>query len=359
MKPTTVFLTHIPPAARESAATAARATFPHADIVSADSVADALEKSAIGRQLLILGNPSESEVGQAVQALDDAEMPRWAVVTLGGAPSDVAEVVPPEEWSAATLGRAFRSALLQHDLLRENLRLRGDIKTVARRISHDIRTPLGCIHTMCELLKEVPPENTESLREMASVIRNATGEVGHLIDRVSFALRASIEPTPPGPVCMGAVVDSALNLLCNDLRAAGRTVEQPPEWPSVDGVPAWLEVIWWNLVDNALRHGDSSAPIRIGWARDGESFRFFVSSKGKVPAAQLPRLLRRFDLLHSQTSSGLGLSLVERLVALQNGSCGYENTRDGCSVFYFRLPATPGALDPVEEEELVFPAAKH
>ena len=40
-------------------------------------------------------------------------------------------------------------------LLQENKRLRGDLLTVARRISHDLRTPLGAIVTTGEIVKEV------------------------------------------------------------------------------------------------------------------------------------------------------------------------------------------------------------
>jgi K+-sensing histidine kinase KdpD len=72
--------------------------------------------------------------------------------------------------------------------------------------------------------------------------------------------------------------------------------------------------------------------------------RFWVGSKGPVPRQQQANLLRPFHLLHQQTSAGLGLSLVERMVSLQGGRTGYEPGPDDQSLFYFTLPANPSDL---------------
>ncbi|MGA2030108.1 MAG: hypothetical protein ABSG87_08555, partial [Verrucomicrobiota bacterium] len=43
----------------------------------------------------------------------------------------------------------------REELLQENARLRGDLLTVAVRVSHDLRTPLGGIVNTGELLQEI------------------------------------------------------------------------------------------------------------------------------------------------------------------------------------------------------------
>jgi signal transduction histidine kinase len=50
------------------------------------------------------------------------------------------------------------------------------------------------------------------------------------------------------------------------------------------------------------------------------------------------RLFSPFDQLHRRPAPGLGLTIVQRLVALQGGECGYERRPDGSSVFFFTLP---------------------
>ena len=346
MNSTMIYFVRLPEPNREIALLAAREVFPGAQFVTARSVAEAAALPGRGRQLLVLGGTDEAEVSHAALLLDTAELPRWAVVSLGSGPSDLVETVPPADWNVPLLVRVFRAALLQHDLLRENLQLRGDLKTISRRITHDIRTPLGCIHTICELLTNLPPGNPAALQETTDAIRSSSTEISLLIDRMSLLLKASVDPLPGNIVPMGALVNQVLDQLRPELEAAGRGIRQPTRWPEVDGVAPWLEVIWWNLIRNALMHGARSGSIQLGWNRDGADLRFWVASQGTVPAAFEPRLLRRFNVLHQNPSAGLGLSLVERLVTLQGGRCGYETTDDSRAVFYFTVrPGRPDAAD--------------
>jgi len=354
-----VYLIELPEAARVISMKAAREAFPLVQFVTATSVAAAAEKPARGRELLVLSNPDETDVGLAAQVLDGGEMPRWTVVCLGDAPSDLVETVARPDWNVPLLARVFRSALLQHDLVRENLRLRGDLKTVARRVSHDLRTPVGCIHTASELLKDSQAGQSAALRETREVVRDATAEICQVIDRVSFLLKATSDPLPASTVPMGPLVNNVLHQLQADIAQSGKAVRQPANWPEALGVPAWIESIWWNLIRNALQHGTRTGPIHLGWKPDEGSVRFWVSSPGAVPAAQQSRVLRPFHLLHQHLhpSAGLGLSLVERLVSLQGGRCGYDGTDDRRALFYFTLPLPRNepvratALLPLEHHE--------
>jgi signal transduction histidine kinase len=115
-------------------------------------------------------------------------------------------------------------------------------------------------------------------------------------------------------------------------------VVQPESWPEVRGVPTWLEVIWWNLLMNALQHGNPGR-IEIGWRKNGEDHQFWVADHGGgVPETRRSALFVPFDLLHEpDAGSGLGLSIVRRLVELQGGGCGYEQNRLGTR-FFFTLP---------------------
>jgi signal transduction histidine kinase len=341
MKSTTVYLVQLTESAREMAMQAAREALPRAQLVPARSVSEAAQLPGQGLQLLVLGSASEADIGLAAQTLDARELPRWAVVRLGRTPSDLVETVPPEDCSVRMLARIFRSALLQHELLRENLQLRGDLKTISRRLNHDIRTPLGCINTVCSLIKELSSTGSQSPRDPAGVIRDSATEVGVLLDRVTTILRASSEPLPASPVSMGPLVNKALEQLQPAIDRAGLKIRQPAEWPEVSGVDAWIEFIWSNLIDNTTRHGNRNGIVQLGWEARGTDIRFWASSPGMVPLHYQPNLFRPFHLLHQHTSAGLGLSLVERLVSLQGGRCGYEPAEDDRALFFFTLPALP------------------
>jgi signal transduction histidine kinase len=109
----------------------------------------------------------------------------------------------------------------------------------------------------------------------------------------------------------------------------------------VQAVASWLEVVWGNLVSNALRHGKANARVELGWSQNEQEFRFWVSDDGDgVPLEKLGDLFQPFHLLHhTNARKGLGLSIVQRLLELQGGSCGYERPVAGGTTFFFTLPA--------------------
>jgi len=226
-------------------------------------------------------------------------------------------------------------------LLRENARLRGDLLTVARRISHDLRTPLGGVVTTTEILKELLAENDSAHAALVDPIINSTEDLSRLIDRVSFLLKATVNPLPAARVKMGDPVFNALERLESRIIKSGATVVQPSAWPAVHGVAAWLEVVWGNLLANALQHGKKPARIELGWRQDHGGFRFWASDDGAgVPEEKIPGLFHPFHSLHEPDApSGLGLAIVQRLVELQGGQCGYEPRGETGPVFYFTLPA--------------------
>lgn len=355
MLTTTIHLVGLPEALRETCTAAGRRAFPQAQFRVAAHVTDALRSAAGGRELLVLTGPDEQDAALASQAIDAGDLPRWAVVHLARESSDLFESVPPEDWNARQLTRIFRSTMMQHDLLRENLRLRGDLKTVARRVTHDLRTPLGCILTVCEALKDESRAATLPPADAVHAVRESALELSRLTEHVSLVLKATLDPIPPLVLPLGAIVGHALAELPPDLAKRAARIRQPAEWPDVVGVPAWLEFIWSQLIQNALRHGARTGSVQLGWERREREVRCWVASPGVVPPAMRPRLLRSFHLLHTQTGVGLGLSLVERLVFLQGGRCGYEATADNRSLFFFTLPAAGAPAPAVEKEKAARP----
>ena len=223
-------------------------------------------------------------------------------------------------------------------LVRENARLRGDLRTIATRISHDLRTPLGGIVTPGEVLKEVLKEREPSLVTFADSMLDSAEEISRLITRVSFVAKASSNPSPKQTVAMGEVVSETLQRLESLKLKKKATVAEPDSWPEVRGVGTWLGTIWWNLLSNAMQHGGKSPHIELGWRQESEKKRFWVRDHGGGVADPNLKLFQPFDSLHELSSGqGLGLSIVQRLVELQGGECGYER-HVPVACFFFTLP---------------------
>jgi K+-sensing histidine kinase KdpD len=226
----------------------------------------------------------------------------------------------------------------QDQLSLENARLRGDLLTVARRISHDLRTPLGGIVTTSEMLKEILAENKPSRASLTVPIFDSTEEIKKLIERVSFVLKASADPISKEQMKMGEVVFRVLQRLESKILKKNAVVSEPDSWPEVNGVFSWLEVVWWNLLANAVQFGNDQ--IELGWRKQNGELQFWICDNGAgVPMEKLDKLFQPFHTLHEPDAAhGLGLSIVQRLMELQGGRCGYEPRSEGGSRFYFTLP---------------------
>lgn len=337
---TIVFLVQLPEAIGNAVRHAARETFSEAKFIETKSTNEALELTLAGnRQLLVLRDTDEAEIGLATQATDARHLPRWTVVILGGNSSDLAESVPLKECHPPLLARVFRSAMQQHELLRENLQLRGDLKTVARRVRHDLLSPLNCVYISCELLKELLANAAPTVQSQIEVIHRSVADTCLLLDRVSEILKASADPLPIACVNMDAIVDRTLHVLDAEVKQRRAVIHRPSTWPEVMGVEKWLETIWWNLIVNALRHGRPLSAIQLGWDQDTQFMRFWVENQGEsVPSDIEGRFFTPFDQLHTLPGRGLGLSIVQRLASLQGGDCGYLRNGANSSLFYFTLP---------------------
>lgn len=327
------------------ASEAARRTFPEALVTRTDELSELLKNpAATAPELVVLLAPAPGDVDRAVAALDARGGPRWAIVTCGpGAPNADSHIVSvsPDDWTEPMLQLAYVTAARLQALHSANAQLRGDLRTVSRRLGHDLRSPLNCISTTSEAMLD-PDESVESPRSKhARTIADSVDEVVKLFERINVVLKATTNPPPRQSVIMEEIVWGALQRLESRMLKAGVTVTKPPAWPIVEGVPAWFDVIWSNLLMNSLQHAGPQARIELGWEKLPDGYRFWLRDSGPgVPEKQESHLFYPIDRLSDLNAPrGLGLPIMHRLVEAQGGRCGYERLTGSGGTFYFTLPA--------------------
>lgn len=325
-------------------AEAAVLAFPQIALLAVPSLDEAIKRARPGRtEIIILGEVDRTAIQRATSVTDASGLPRWAVVILSSAPPTdfgVATFIAEENWKPRWVAEILIMAARAHRLERENARLRGDLSTVGRRISHDLRSPLSGIYTGCEAINEIFAGQTDQHAELTKAIIASTDELIQIIERVSFVLKASADITPLEKVTMSEAVFWALQSTESALARKGFSIIQPPDWPDVEGVAAWLEIIWLNLIRNAIEHTKGGTQIEIGWSRaDDGCLLFWVENNGEIIPQRAAKLLHPFHLLYqADAPRGLGLPIVQRLVELQGGTSGCQLSAT-CVRIYFTLPA--------------------
>jgi signal transduction histidine kinase len=218
--------------------------------------------------------------------------------------------------------------------------LRGDLKTLSRRFSHDMRTPLNCVAMAGEALSSPPSGSGAPPAAVGQALLGAVAEIASLIERVSFVLKATVDPPPRQALAMGDMVWAALQRLETRTRERGATIVRSDSWPRVDGMASWLEVIWVNLIGNSLKFGGPAPRIELDWIRDSADYLFRVRDHGPgVSPEKRAQLFTPFSSLHELAAPrGLGLPIAHRLVEMQGGRCFYEAPTGGGACFVFTLP---------------------
>lgn len=119
--------------------------------------------------------------------------------------------------------------------------------------------------------------------------------------------------------------------------------------------PSYISIIIGNLLSNAFKHTPDNRSISLGisLSDDGHDVEIKVSDTGEgIPAEKLPHIFERFfKASETNPGSGIGLSLVKRLVELHHGSIAVESTVGEGTTFTVTLPAVESAYAPAEKVE--------
>jgi signal transduction histidine kinase len=319
-----------------------RKNFSGSAITSVKNLGEAAaRRPAAVQEVVVLSRASPEDVTNAIDAVDQWGLPRWAVILLGANPVvRWVETLSPEELAGPTVPHVLRSAIEHHALRREIARARGDLLAIGSRVSHDLRAEVAGILTTAELLREILSKERSAIGDLLEPIFESVDALGKIIERLSLLARVSVRSASKKQFDMGHTVLRAVQRMDPEIKRRKAQMAQPNFWPKVYGEADCIERVWCDLLANALTHARDQPRIELGWIRNESEHRFWISDDGiGIPTENRPHLFHPFHLMHRMNSpKGLGLPLVQRLVELQGGNCGYESFEDGGSKFFFTLP---------------------
>jgi signal transduction histidine kinase len=104
---------------------------------------------------------------------------------------------------------------------------------------------------------------------------------------------------------------------------------------SILGDARLLDILFRNLIDNALRYSPPRSCVHVRIDRTQRDISVVVTDEGPgIPAAERENLGRRFHRLagHDVSGTGLGLSIVQRIAELHDATIAFEETVTGVGV---------------------------
>ncbi len=203
-------------------------------------------------------------------------------------------------------------------------RLKSELIT---NVSHDIKTPLTSIINYTDLLKK---ENigSERVSEYIDVIDRQSHRLKKLTEDIIEASKASAGCITVNkvPTDINVLLSQACGEYEDKLVAAGLTplVNLSPLDTTVMADGALLWRVFDNLFNNILKYSQNGTRVYLKTEVVGESVVITFSNISKtaldISSDELIERFVRADTSRNTEGSGLGLSIAESLVSLQNGT---------------------------------------
>jgi PAS domain S-box-containing protein len=233
----------------------------------------------------------------------------------------------------------------QKQMEMERERLIEELDAFAHTVAHDLKTPLGLIIGFAGVLEEegdaLPMEELQ--KALQAVARNAH-HMNNIVDEL--LLLASVREDSEVEFLaleMEDVVENVKKRLAHLIEAHQAHVVLPATWAVGMGYAPWVEEVWVNYLDNAIRYGGRPPRIELGSMEQEDGFiRFWIRDDGPgLSPEEQARLFIPFTRLRQVRARGhgLGLSIVRRIVERLGGQVGVESEVGKGSEFYFTLPA--------------------
>lgn len=230
--------------------------------------------------------------------------------------------------------KAFKE---QQQLLRDLEIQNQELSDYAHMVSHDLKSPLRSIDTLTTWLQDDYGEvlDVRGKKQIAS-IRNSVEKMDTLISGIleySTIGKTQIEAYP---------VD--LNLLLKDILSLIEIPEHisitMDSLPTLIGDKYRLQQLFQNLIGNAVSYNDKEQGIiKVGVQDKGASWEFYVQDNGKgIPDSYFKKIFKVFEKLETnETSTGIGLSIVKKIVEMYDGDIWLESEEGIGTTFYFTL----------------------
>jgi signal transduction histidine kinase len=214
-----------------------------------------------------------------------------------------------------------------------------------RIASHDLKNPLMNISMAASLLKEIAnnPGHVEFLDIIGQSVETMQSIISEYLDTAALqtgAVDLHIEAVSAAFLIENTVNQFHFNASNKDIALnVGETAGL------IRGDASRLGQVLNNLVSNAIKYSPRGSAVSVWAETDADGVRICVADQGPgIPADERNKLFTQFGKLttrptEGESSTGLGLWIVNHLVELQGGSVGVECPPDGGSVFWMLMPA--------------------
>lgn len=226
----------------------------------------------------------------------------------------------------------------KEELLKSLSHQNEQLNDYAQMVSHDLKAPLINIHTLITWFKE----DNEAILDENSVV--PLNEVLFNVERLDFLVKGILDystidsqKSENQSVNLNSLIQDVLKLI---LIPKNTSIKVQDNLPILTGNIWKFSQLFQNLIQNAIKYNNKkNKSIEIGFTEKENQYQFFVKDNGiGIESAYFEKIFKAFTKLEStSSSSGIGLSIVKKIVTFYNGEIWLESKEEEGTTFYFTI----------------------
>lgn len=213
-----------------------------------------------------------------------------------------------------------------------------ELEQFAYVASHDLKAPLRAIANLSAWMEEdlenlLPEENKHQMQ----LLRGRVMRMEALINGLLEYSRVGRTQVAIEPVSVQELLDEILDSLAPP---PSFTIAIDPGMPTLTTRRMLLRQVFANLIGNAIKHHDrADGHITLSVQDLGEAYEFAVADDGPgISPAYHHKIFAIFQTLEARDtkeSTGIGLSIVKKIIELEGGTIRVESQEGKGATFYF------------------------
>lgn len=220
-----------------------------------------------------------------------------------------------------------------------------EIESFSYSVSHDLKAPLRAVSGFSQLLlRDYSGRLDGKGRELLDMVMKSSQKMDHLIEEVLNHSRLGRMKIYPADIDMEGLARSVLQEFGAAIRERGVRVNVKTLPPS-RGETVLIRQVFHNLISNSVKFTSRTRypEIEVGGYKTEKENVYYVRDNGAgFDSGHSNRLFNIFQRLHTESEfegTGVGLSIVKRIVLRHGGRVWAEGESGKGATFYFTIPA--------------------
>lgn len=208
-------------------------------------------------------------------------------------------------------------------------------------VSHDLKAPLRAIGNLTDWITQDSADNlTDESKENFQIIKGRVKRMEQLINAILEYSKVSKHKGTQELFSFNEIIHNAVDLAGTDSNCK---VEISGTMPEYYGDKVKYQQVFMNLISNGIKHNNKEQKkIEICCREEGKFWEFMIKDNGPgIDKRFHEKVFVIFQTLKARDefeSTGIGLSIVKKIVEEAGGSIRIESTPGEGAAFYFTVP---------------------